>query len=70
MVHPVHPVFRTGQRKNARMAFRVLEGIRRGLPEAGHLLDCLIDHALSGRTTTELPPLTVDEARAILQGES
>jgi len=36
-------------------ALRVLEGIGRGWPEAGYLLDCLVDYALSDqfRPTTE-----------------
>jgi len=44
---------------------RVLEGVRQGWPEAGYLLDCLVDYALGGRPDPAPEPMTADEARAV-----
>ena len=44
---------------------RVLDGVRSGMPEAGYLLDCLVDYALSDRPASELPPMTPEEARTV-----
>ncbi len=45
----------------------VLDGIRAERPEAGYLLDCLVQHTLSPNSATVLPPLALDEARQILK---
>jgi hypothetical protein len=47
----------------------VLDGIKRGLPEAGYLLDCLVDYALSDRFKPEVPPFTTEEARQFFKAE-
>jgi hypothetical protein len=46
-----------------------LDCIKRGLPEAGYLLDCLIDYALSNRFEPEVPPFTAKEARKFFKAE-
>ena len=44
---------------------RVLEGMERRFPEAGYLLDCLVDYALSENFHTTTQAMTVDEARHV-----
>lgn len=46
-------------------SFRVLDGVRNGAPEAGYLLDCLIDYALSDRPALDVPPMTPEETRTV-----
>jgi hypothetical protein len=41
----------------------VADGVKAGLPEAGYLLDCLIDYAISDRFEPSVPPLTSAEAQ-------
>jgi hypothetical protein len=41
---------------------RLLEGLERGLPEAGFMLDSLVGYALSGGITLSSPAMTVEEA--------
>ncbi|MCL5097013.1 MAG: hypothetical protein M1608_05695 [Candidatus Omnitrophica bacterium] len=41
---------------------RVLDGVASGLPEAGYLLDCLVDYALSDRFRPANPAFTSEEA--------
>lgn len=78
-------LFRCGLVAEARMgsgrlivcSLRVLEGVRRDLPEAGYLLDCLVDHAaanvpaaggqLPEPDAVATPPLTPDEARTVFE---
>ncbi len=50
-------------------SFRVLDGVRRGMPEAGYLLDCLIDYALSDRPASDLPSMTPEEARTVFMAK-
>ena len=45
----------------------VLDGMSRGLPEAGYLLDCLVDYALKDPDDSQLPPLTDEEARSLFK---
>lgn len=43
-----------------------LDGVARGLPEAGYLLDCLVDYTLSDKfVPDDLPALTGEEARKL-----
>jgi hypothetical protein len=46
-------------------SLRVLAGVRSHQPEAGRLLDCLVEYALSSRMAPTAPPMTPEEARAI-----
>jgi hypothetical protein len=49
-------------------SLRVLEGIRRGFPEAGHLLDCLVDYALAAAVPGVGPAvLSAEDARAVFR---
>jgi hypothetical protein len=41
----------------------VLDGVKAGLPEAGYLLDCLVDYAISDRFEPAASPLTTEEAK-------
>jgi len=45
----------------------LLDGIKRSLPEAGYLLDCLVDYALTAPADTGLPALTPEEARLVFK---
>lgn len=46
----------------------VLDGMSRGLPEAGYLLDCLVDYTLSDKFSPgDLPALTAEEARLLFK---
>ncbi|MBN2293986.1 MAG: hypothetical protein JXM70_16280 [Pirellulales bacterium] len=47
----------------------VLDGVKTGLPEAGYLLDCLVDYALSDRFQPATPPFTLEEARQFFKTE-
>ena len=42
-----------------------LDGIRRGFPEAGYLLDCLVTYAAAEAPETELPALSAADAPAV-----
>ena len=45
-----------------------LEGSRRGYPEAGYLLDCLVDYALAAAVPDAgLPVLSAEDARAVFR---
>ena len=44
-----------------------LDGIKRGYPEAGYLLDCLVDYLLEGAADSQLPALTLEEANNLFQ---
>jgi len=46
-------------------SLRVLGGVRNGQPEAGYLLDCLVDYALSDRMLLVSASMTPEEARAV-----
>jgi hypothetical protein len=43
----------------------VIDGIRRGFPEARYLLDCLVSYAGGGNFSPKLPALTVEEAKGL-----
>lgn len=45
----------------------LLDGIKRGYPEAGYLLDCLIDYAYSPEFQPAVEPLSLDEAKLLLK---
>jgi hypothetical protein len=68
-------LFRCGIITEARMgkgriitcSLRVLAGIRNGWPEAGYLLDCLMDAALSAPSTSTTKALTTEQARQVLK---
>ena len=44
-----------------------LDGIKHGYPEAGFLLDCLVDYQLMEPANTRLPALTLEEANNLFQ---
>ena len=44
-----------------------LDGIRRGYPEAGYLLDCLVSYAATAAPDTTLPVLSVEDASAMFR---
>jgi hypothetical protein len=59
---------RIGRGKVLTCSLRVLEGIRRGYPEAGYLLDCLVDYALAAAVPDAgLPVLSAEDARAVFR---
>jgi hypothetical protein len=58
---------RVGSGRLVVCSLRVLEGVRSHWPEAGYLLDCLVDYALSDRFSPPLPPLTPEEARQVFR---
>ena len=47
----------------------VLDGIKAGLPEAGYLLDCLVDYAISERFEPSVALLTEAEAKQFFRFE-
>ena len=48
---------------------KVLQGVENGLPEAGYLLDTLVDYALSEAFSPDSPPMTADEFRKVFVTE-
>ena len=58
---------RIGRGKILTCSLRVLAGIRSGLPEAGYLLDCLVDYALADTFAPKSEPLTADEAKRVFK---
>jgi hypothetical protein len=46
---------------------RVLRGVQNGYPEAGYLLDCLVEDALSGRVPTATPATTIEDASRVFR---
>jgi hypothetical protein len=58
---------RIGRGKLLTCSLRVLSGIQSGLPEAGYLMDCLVDHALSETFAPASEPLTVEEAKRVFK---
>ena len=58
---------RLGEGKVILCSLWALDGVIRGYPEAGYLLDCLVDHALKEPSPSQLPPLTADEARKLFR---
>ena len=44
-----------------------LDGLRRGYPEAGYLLDCLIDYAAHGASAATSPMLSREEALSVFR---
>jgi hypothetical protein len=47
----------------------VLDGVNCGLPEAGYLLDCLVNYACSDRFEPSSPPFNLDETRQFFKSE-
>jgi hypothetical protein len=58
---------RIGRGKILTCSLRVLAGIRSGLPEAGYLLDCLVDYALADTFEPKSEPLTLEEAKRVFK---
>jgi hypothetical protein len=59
---------RIGRGRVLTCSLRVLEGIRHGYPEAGYLLDCLVDYALATPVPNAgLPVLSAEEARTVFR---
>jgi hypothetical protein len=48
----------------------VLDGLRRGFPEAGYLLDCLVHCAAAEPPSPDLPQLSVEDAQTIFRLEN
>jgi hypothetical protein len=46
---------------------RVLRGVQNGYPEAGYLLDCLVEDALSGRVRTATPTMSIEDASRLFR---
>ncbi len=61
---------RVGNGRLVVCSFRVLDGLRHRLPEAGHLLDCLVEYALSDRMPPAVPAMTPEEARRVFAARS
>jgi hypothetical protein len=47
-----------------------LDGVRRGFPEAGYLLDCLVSYAADGAPPSTLTKLSLEDARSVFQVET
>jgi hypothetical protein len=58
---------RIGRGKVLTCSLRVLSGIRNGMPEAGYLLDCLVDYAISESFAPKSEPLTLEEAKQVFK---
>ena len=58
---------RIGKGKVMVCCLRVLSGIESGQPEAGYLLDCLVEYAASDRFTPATPPITPDEVKQVFR---
>ena len=48
-------------------SLHVLTGMRSGFPEAGYLLDCLVDYALTDTFTPKSEPLAFEEAKQVFK---
>ena len=48
----------------------VLDGVRRGFPEAGYLLDCLVSYAAAEAPQAKLPKLSAEDATTIFRIEN
>jgi len=60
---------RLGEGKILICCLNVLGGIENQQPEAGYLLDCLVEYAGSEQFAPQTPPMTVDEAKQIFRVE-
>jgi hypothetical protein len=58
---------RIGEGKVLVCCLRVVEGVENGWPEAGYLLDCLVEHAASDRFAPATPPMTADEVKQVFR---
>ena len=47
-----------------------LDGVRRGFPEAGYLLDCLVSYAAVAPPADKLSQLSAEDAQAIFRIEN
>jgi len=56
---------RVGSGRLVVCSLKVLEGTRRRYPEAGYLLDCLVDYALGDQFSPAPPPITEEEVRDV-----
>jgi hypothetical protein len=59
---------RVGSGRLVVCALRVLEGVEHGYPEAGYLLDCLVDYVLSAAPSPATEAMTAAEARRVFAG--
>lgn len=46
---------------------RLLRGVQNGYPEAGYLLDCLVEDALSGRFPAAAPTMSIEDASQLFR---
>jgi hypothetical protein len=58
---------RMGKGKVIICSLWVLDGIKRSYPEAGYLLDCLVDYMLKEPADSQLPVITMEEACRFFQ---
>jgi hypothetical protein len=56
---------RVGRGRIVVCTLHVLDGVRRGYPEAGYMLDCLVGYAAGGLPPTTLPELSLDDAKKL-----
>lgn len=61
---------RIGEGKIVVCCLRVLEGVENAWPEAGYLLDCLVQYAASDRFRPTTAPMTADEVRQVFRVDS
>ncbi len=59
--------FRLGKGRVLVCNLWALDGVRRGFPEAGYLLDCLVTYAAADASSAELPGLSLAEAGDLLR---
>lgn len=58
---------RIGEGKILVCCFRAVEGVENGWPEAGYLLDCLVEYAASDRFRPAVPAMTTDEVKQVFR---
>jgi hypothetical protein len=58
---------RIGRGEILTCSLHVLAGLRSGLPEAGYLLDCLVDYALTDTFAPQAVPLTLEKAKQVFK---
>jgi hypothetical protein len=56
-----------GQGRVLVCCLRVIEGLKRGWPEAGYLLDCLIEYVASDRFHPATVPMAADEVQQVFR---
>jgi hypothetical protein len=58
---------RVGSGRLVVCCLRLLRGVQNGYPEAGYLLDCLVEDALLGRAAIAAPPMSAEEASRLFR---